>query len=552
MLRHISIKNFAIIEHLDLELDAGLTVLTGETGAGKSILIDALNLTLGGRASAEVVRHGASKSDITASFDITQQSHVKRWLSEHDYDAEEDVMLRRVINQDGRSRAYINGNPTQLQQLKTLSEMLIDIHGQHEHQSLIKADKQRTLLDRHGQHDTQSIANTYQQWRQTEDQYLALQTAASQRDTELDLLRFQTEELEQLALQLGEAETLEAEHQRLANAGDTITTSQQILDWLYEADEQGARSAHTMLSDSQRLLDNINDPALDEMRSSLSDVIALTQDVANDLRHYVDKLDIDPARLDEVEQRLGLMHDLARKHQIDADALPSKLTELQTRLTQLDNAEFELEQLAQQRIQLAQAYTDHATTLHTQRVDTAKQLSDAISNVMQTLGMPQGRFVINVEHQADIKTKHGSDTITFLVAANPGQPAKPLSKVASGGELARISLAIQVIAAAASDIPSMIFDEVDTGVGGGVAEMVGKTLRELGERCQALCVTHLPQVAAQGHHHLQVSKTVSAEQTTTSLEPLTNEQRVAEIARMLGGVDITEQTLAHAQEMLGR
>lgn len=547
MLRHIAIKNFAIIEQVELELDAGLTVLTGETGAGKSILIDALNLTLGDRASSDVVRHGCDKSDITATFDIHQHPDAQDWLQAHDFDADDEVMLRRVVNQDGRSRAYINGSPTQLTLLRQLGEMLIDIHGQHEHQSLIKPDKQRNLLDRHGQHP--SVATAYRHWHDIHQEWQTLQAASSNRDAELDLLRFQVDELEQLSLQEGEAEQLEIEHQRLANAGENIQRIHQTLALLYEAEPQ---SAHSLLADAARELSAIDDPALTDVHNGLADILTLTQDHADTLRHYADRLDLDPERLANAEQRLGLMHDLARKHQVDANDLPAKTTELQARLNQLDNAEFALDKLQQDCEAAASDYTQQASVLSKIRQQTASQLSDAISDVMQTLGMPQGRFEINVTHNAEKFSAHGSDQIEFLVAANPGQPPKPLGKVASGGELARISLAIQVITASASDIPSMIFDEVDTGVGGGVAEIVGQTLRQLGSQRQALCVTHLPQVAAQGHQHLKVAKSVTADSTATELQPLDSAARVEEIARMLGGVNITKQTLSHAKEMLGK
>lgn len=545
MLTHIAIQNFAIIEQVELELTHGLTVLTGETGAGKSILIDALNLTLGDRASADVVRHGAEKSDITATFDIRTHNAAKNWLNEQDFDVDDEVMLRRVINKEGRSRAYINGSPTQLGQLKKLGEMLIDIHGQHEHQSLVKTEKQRALLDRHGQHA--DISELYRHWREVEQQWQALSDAATNRDAELDLLTFQVQELEALGLQPGEAASLDIEHQRLANAGDTIEQIQLALQALYEAEEQ---SAHSLISDASRRVENCDDPDLNEINDGLQDSLALLQEHANGLRHYLDRLDIDPARLAEVEERLALMHALARKHQIAAETLPNKTDELRERLNQLSNAEFALEKLSTERQSALTAYTKAAEALSNTRQQTAQDLSRAITEVMQTLGMPQGEFSISVEYAANQPSAHGSDRIEFLVAANPGQPAKPLGKVASGGELARISLAIQVITASASDIPSMIFDEVDTGVGGGVAEIVGTTLRQLGEQRQALCVTHLPQVAAQGHHHLKVAKSVTEQQTSTELLPLTAQERIDEIARMLGGVKITEQTLAHAAEML--
>lgn len=550
MLRHIAIKNFAIIEQVELELDGKLTVLTGETGAGKSILIDALNLALGDRASAEAVRHGADKSDIVATFDISKNRLAQQWLAEHDYDGDEDVLLRRVITSEGRSRAYINGSPTQLGQLKTLGELLIDIHGQHEHQSLIKPEKQRHLLDRYGQHDTATIQSLYKDWHAAEKEYQTLHSASHKRDSELDLLRFQSQELEALNLMPNEAETIEKEHQKLANAGDTIEKVQAALTTLYDTEGDNPVSAHTLISDTLRNLNAINDSTLDDIRTTLNDALAQTQDAADELQHYLSRLDIDPSRLAELEQRMGVMHDLARKHNVNAQELPDLLNTMSAKLEQLDNADFELEKLDQLRQTKAAEYNQAAQTLHKKRLKTASKLAKKITAVMQEVGMPQGNFTVDVTFDETLLSKHGSDLINFLVAANPGQPAKPLGKVASGGELARISLAIQVITAAASDIPSMIFDEVDTGVGGGVAEMVGKTLRQLGESRQTLCVTHLPQVAAQGHNHLQVAKNVTKNSTSTQLVPLNAAQRVEEIARMLGGVDITEQTLAHAKEML--
>jgi DNA repair protein RecN (Recombination protein N) len=554
MLTHIRIRNFAIIDHLDVEFHNGLTALTGETGAGKSILLGALGLLLGDRADSDSVRAGSSKAEISAEFDIAELKHVQHWLQQKELDAESDCLIRRRLSSDGRSRAFINGSPVPLQDMRELGEMLVDIHGQHEHQSLMKAQMQRQLLDDYAQHrtDLKNLKELYQQWKKVSGEYRQLKNAASDRSDRIDLLRYQVQELDELALTPDEYKSLHEEHQRLANGDRLMETCQGALDALYDADDS---SIYAQLSQQAAKLEGISetDHALSPANTMLNDAMVQIEETASLLRDYLDQLDMDPQRFQEVEQRMGLVHDLSRKHRVDAEQLPGVHQQLAQELDNLDHADENLEQLEQQSKKLQQDYRALADKLSIARQKTAKKLNKDISAAMQTLGMAGGKFEINVNNDPQAGfTAHGMDNIEFTVSANPGQPCKPLAKVASGGELARISLAIQMITAQQGRIPTLIFDEVDSGVGGGIAEIVGRHLRTLGESRQVFCVTHLPQVASQAHHHLQVKKQTDNKQTLTQIQALDEKQRVEEISRMLGGVEITRQTRAHAEEMLSK
>jgi len=554
MLTHIQIRDFAIVERLELELDNGMTVLTGETGAGKSILIDALGLALGDRAESGTVRHGAARAEIGVTFNIDPNSEAATWLKMHELDEEGECHLRRTINSEGRSKGFINGRPTPMQQLKTLGEMLVDIHGQHAHQSLVKREVQRQLLDDYADNRKQleKVTNAARSWRALNDEHLTLNQAAADRESRLELLRYQAGELDALALTEAELPQLEKEHARLAHAGELIESCQRHLDRLRDNDETA------ILTQLGSLLHELEtqiavDPALGEVFELINSAQIQLQEGSDALRHYSDRLELDPQRLQQLDERLGTIHTLARKHRVEASELPQLALQLSSELTTLEQADSRLGQIGAEIEALYRSYLKAATQLSKRRSKTAKQLSKGVSEAMAELGMEGGVFEIVLQPLAKGSvSEHGAEQIEFQVSANPGQPPKPLGKVASGGELSRISLAIQVILADSTRIQTLIFDEVDTGIGGGVAETVGRKLRSLGEQRQVLCVTHLPQVASQGHHHLQVSKQSDGQQTTTAIQPLEAQARVDEVARMLGGLEITNQTLAHAEEMIGQ
>lgn len=553
MLTHIFIRNFAIIDKLDLDLEKGMTTLTGETGAGKSILLDAIGLILGDRADSNNVKHGADKSDISASFDLKDLPQVTEWLNENDLEVDDECIIRRVINADGRSKAYINGSSATLQQIRTLGEMLIDIHGQHEHQSLMRRDIQRQLLDDYADHKKllDDTRKAYQTWFDTENQLRELEEKASDRNERLTLLKYQVDELEQLEPQENEYDALVNQHSQLANVDQHISSCAALSDTLYDSENSLYNAISQQINSITAL--NADHPDLNSMLEMMGDAQTQLSEAASLAKHYLDKLESDPEKLHEIDQRLNLIHEQARKHHVEPDQLFSVYNDLNNELAQLLNADESLETLNAKRDQYKQAYLKLAKTLSSKRQKAAKTLSEKISAAMQTLNMEGGVFDISITKSEPLKcSAEGYDSIDFMVSANPGQPAKLLSKVASGGELARISLAIQMITAHNGRIPSLIFDEVDSGVGGATAEIVGKHLRAIGNECQVLCVTHLPQVAAQAHHHLQVNKTTTKSSTQTSVTVLQDEQRQNEIARMLGGVDITQQTLDHAQEMIDR
>lgn len=554
MLRHLHIRQFAIVDELEIEFEPGMTVLTGETGAGKSILIDAIGLLLGDRADSESVRDGAKRAEITAEFDLADATQASAWLTERELTDEDEpgqCLIRRSIGADGRGRATINGSAVTVRDLKELGESLLDIHGQHAHQSLLKGTEQRDLLDDYGGHLELrgQLAGVCQDHRLAEERLASL-TGAEDHSQRMDFLRYQIAELE--ALKLGEDELieLEAEHRRLANSGRLLEDGQRALALLYG--EEGG-SSYDLISQAATLLGNLGelDEALNEIAQSADSARIQIQEAAGSLRNHLEAMDLDPARLDWVNNRLTAIHDLARKHHVPPEELPAHLLALREELNGLENAGEEIGKLESRLTELREQYGELASKLHKARNKTAKDLASRIQGIVRELGMPQAVFEIAVESLND-EALHtsGADRIEFRICANPGQTARPLSKVASGGELSRISLAIQVIAANSTQVPSLIFDEVDTGIGGGVAEIVGRQLKTLGATRQTLCVTHLPQVAAQASQQLFVSKEVVDGQTRTAIRTLENTERVEELARMLGGVEITEQTRAHAQEML--
>lgn len=555
MLTHIHIRDFVLVDELELELDGGMTALTGETGAGKSILVDALGLLLGDRAEASWVRHGSERAEISASFRLDGLEQARAWLTEQELDSgEEECQLRRVISREGRSRAFINASPVPLQSLRELGDRLVDIHGQHEHQSLVRQEVQRALLDGFGAHAEAlaAVAAAHGRWRALQEELEGLRAITAERDSRLEFVRFQVGEMEGLQLRTGELGELGEEHARLANAGQLLESCASSLHRLYDADES---SAHDQISLALREVEELAglDASLQPVRELLTEARIQVQEAADTLRRYTDRVEQDPQRLQDVELRLGTLHDLARKHRVEPDALPALFERLAQELATLEQADQRLDQLESQVRESAGQYREAAARLHKARAKAAREFGTKVSAAMQDLGMPGGVFTVEVTAREDGRfTAQGSDRIEFRVSANPGQPPMALGKVASGGELSRISLAIQVIATDSAAIPTLIFDEVDTGIGGGVAETVGRLLRALGEQRQVLCVTHLPQVAAQAHQHLQVSKLAGTNSTRTSIRGLGKTERVDEIARMLGGIEITESTLRHAGEMLER
>ncbi|WP_297527828.1 DNA repair protein RecN [Thiohalobacter sp.] len=553
MLGHIHLRDFVLVDDLELELGTGMTALTGETGAGKSILVDALGLALGDRADSGVVRHGAERAEISVGFSLDGKPGIQAWLEAQDLADEGECLVRRVIPRDGRARAYINGRPVTLAQLRELGERLVDIHGQHEHQSLLRREVQRALLDRHGGHAerVQAVADTWRELRDCRARLEALRAAARDRAGRLELLRFHVEELRALGAEVGELARLQEEHRRLANRGRLQEATRAALHHIYE----GEPSAHGLLGQALRPLEEAArlDPALGEIAELVNGALIQAREAADMLAHHADAEDEDPERLAWLDARIASLQQQARKHHVDADALPEVLAGYETELDQLDHADAHLERLEAELAELDARYREQAAALTRARRKAAGALGKAVTEAMQGLGMEGGRFEIAVTPaESPEPTRHGPDQIEFRVSANPGQPFAPLSRVASGGELSRISLAIQVIAADAGTTPVLVFDEVDTGIGGGVAEVVGRRLRELGERVQVLCVTHLPQVAVQAHHQIQVSKLSGKDQTRTRIRTLSGEERVEEVARMLGGVEVTESTLNHAREMLER
>ncbi|MFK3725760.1 DNA repair protein RecN [Pseudomonas monteilii] len=552
MLVHLSIHNYAIVEHLDLELARGMSVITGETGAGKSIMLDALGLALGDRADCGVVRPGADKADILATFDLVDIPEAHAWLVERDLEQDGPCILRRVITAEGRSRGYINGTPCPLGDLKALGELLIDIHSQHEHQSLLKTDTHRRLLDEYAGASelARQVQLAAQRWRQTRQELERLSNSSDEQRARHQLLSYQLEELENLNLGENELELLEQEHKNLTNAEALFGVCRQVIDQCSESDSGNVLS---VLSACLSRLGNTGDgpKALGEAANLIASAQIQIEEAVGELNRFLDHFDADPMRLQALEERLDALYTLARKHRVQ----PSELPELQQRLIDelegLNASDESVERLGEELAAYAKHYQLKAAELSGLRHQAAGQLANAVEQEIQRLGMPGGRFHIALTPlNGDDLSPHGLESVELLVSANPGQPLKGLAKVASGGELSRISLAIQVITAQTSRIPTLVFDEVDVGIGGPTAEIVGQLLRRLGDRGQVLTVTHLPQVAAQGHHHLFVHKVRHSDTTHTAVASLGKRERVEEVARMLGGIDLTKESLAHARKMV--
>ena len=548
MLRTLSIRDFVIVESIELEFSAGFTVFTGETGAGKSILIDALTLALGGRGDASVVREGAAKADITADFAVSAQA--RDWLAANEFAVEEGgALLRRVIDNAGRSKAYINGIAATAAQLRELGDMLVDIHGQHAHQSLMKTEAQRDLLDSQAgaEGEARAVAAAYKAWRALAKQLEEFETNAANVLYERERLEWQVNELEKLAVKPGEWLEVGNEQSRLSHAASLMEGAQEALAVISEAEDHPILSQLSSLNQKLGKLADI-DAGLQPIVDLIEPARIQLQEAVYALNDYLDRVDLDPARLRTVEARMDAIHSAARKFRVPEEQLPEEHTRLATRLSQLADAT-DLEGLRKQEEKLKTAYTAEAHKLSATRARAAAALGDAVTRAMQELNMTGGRFEVAL-HSCE-PAAYGVEQVEFLVAGHAGVAARSLAKVASGGELARISLAISVITSNATTVPTLIFDEVDSGIGGGVAEVVGRLLRRLGQERQVLCVTHLPQVASQAGQHFQVAKgTLDNGKTASRIDVLDAKSRVEEIARMLGGLEITATTRKHARELL--
>ncbi len=551
MLAQLTISNFAIVRELEIDFNGGMTAITGETGAGKSIAIDALGLCLGGRAEGDMVRAGASRADLCARFALKDTPAALRWLEENQLEDGRECLLRRVISSDGRSRGFINGTAVPLSQLRELGQLLIQIHGQHAHQLLVKPEHQKTLLDGYAGETalTRQMAEHYRLWHQSCRDLAQHQQQSQERAARAELLQYQLKELIEFNPQPGEYEQIDEEYKRLANSGQLLSTSQHALALL--ADGEDANLISQLYTAKQLTTELVGmDNKLASVLDMLEEASIQLSEASDELRHYCDRLDLDPNRLYELEQRLSRQIALARKHHISPEALPDFYQSLLDEQQQLDDQSDSLETLKHAVSRHHELALETARQLHTLRLNSAQELAGLITDSMHALSMPHGIFTIDVSFEEQHLTADGADRIEFRVTTNPGQPLQPIAKVASGGELSRIALAIQVITARKMETPALIFDEVDVGISGPTAAVVGRLLRQLGESTQVMCVTHLPQVAGCGHHHFFVSKETDGEMTETHMQPLDKRARLQELARLLGGSEVTRNTLANAKELL--
>ncbi|TDT57171.1 DNA replication and repair protein RecN [Enterobacter sp. AG5470] len=551
MLAQLTISNFAIVRELEIDFHSGMTAITGETGAGKSIAIDALGLCLGGRADADMVRAGAPRADLCARFALKDTPAAQRWLEENQLEDGRECLLRRVISSDGRSRGFINGTAVPLSQLRELGQLLIQIHGQHAHQLLIKPEHQKTLLDGYaGEYAlTLQMSENYRAWHQSCRELAQHQQQSQERAARAELLHYQLKELNEFNPQPGEFEQIDEEYKRLANSGQLLSTSQHALNVLADGEDVNLQS---QLYAARQLLTELAgmDTRLSGVLDMLEEAAIQISEASDELRHYCDRLDLDPNRLYELEQRIARQITLARKHHISPEELPQLHQSLINEQQLLDDQADSQETLTLAVSQHHQLALESARLLHDQRVKYAQELSQLITDSMHALSMPHGVFDIDVAFDDRSLTAEGADRIEFRVTTNPGQPLQSIAKVASGGELSRIALAIQVITARKMETPALIFDEVDVGISGPTAAVVGKLLRQLGESTQVMCVTHLPQVAGCGHHHFYVSKETDGAMTETHMQLLDKRARLQELARLLGGSEVTRNALANAKELL--
>lgn len=551
MLRRLHIRNFAIIDQLEIEFDRGLSILSGETGAGKSILIDALGLVLGDRADKAFVSESAKQAEITAEFEAVDRRAVTAWLDDQAIEAGDEIIVRRVIGRDGRSRALVNGVSVAIQNLRALGEALIEIHGQHAHQLLTRPTTQREIVDRFGvaNKSLQKVSDCFATWQVAEKTYTDLKTAAADRDNRLEYLRFQLDEFERHAESLTDFQALQSERDRLRHADRLQAAADAAAAAVYDDETANAQSLVASATSALAGLSEYADEVAD-IEQLLSEAEASLQEAGFSLQRFAEGLSSDPTRQLKLDDTLAAITELARKHRCEVPELSGLAEKFSEEANQLDALDVELEALAETRNKALKSYQKAARALSRERQAAAAQLEPEVTAAMQELGMVGGRLAIEIKSDEQHFAANGMDSILFLVSANAGREPQPLGKVASGGELSRISLAVQVITADVTSTPTMVFDEVDAGIGGGVAEIVGARLREIGTDRQVLCVTHLPQVASQGHQHFQISKISDGKSTHTQIRELSMKARIDEIARMLGGVDITAKSRAHAKEML--
>jgi DNA repair protein RecN (Recombination protein N) len=552
MLTHLSIRNFAVVKTLDVDFSQGMTAITGETGAGKSISVDALGLCLGDRADSGMVRTGADKAEVSAGFNVKALPGAIKWLEEHELSDDDEVLIRRVISSEGRSKAFVNGTPVPLQQLKNLGQFLLSIHGQHAHQQILKSDNQRHLLDQYAEHDTLlvKVADYYQTLRSQQQHYQSLLEGQQQREDRSQLLSYQIRELDEYALAEGEFVSLEIEHKKLSHSQTLLEQSQISFHQLYEAEDFNALSA--VQSSLDRLTElQEHDPSLAPIVTMLTEACIQIDEAANELRAYTEQLEIDPMRMQNVEARYSQALDLSRKHNVKPETLYGFHQQLSTEFNELVKDDSLLEELKTQLCELEQQYHQAANKLSLSRQKAAKSFAKQVEQHIHQMNMAEAVFKINVEHQVQgTPNKLGLDTVQFLVSTNKGQALDNLEKVVSGGELSRIGLAIQVISSSNNDIASMIFDEVDSGISGSTASVVGQLLRKLGESVQVICVTHLPQVAARAHNQMFVTKFSDKKTTETHMISLQESERIEELARLLAGDTLTESAIANARELL--
>lgn len=557
MLTALTIRNYTLVEHLEIDFSSGMTAITGETGAGKSLMVDALGLALGDRADSDRIRQGVDKAEIAALFDIARLPAAQRWLTDNDFDTADEALLRRQFSREGRSRGNINGQPATMQQLQALGDLLIDIHGQHAHQSLLRREHHRLLLDEFAGAAAQAeaMANSYREWADAAQKLTRLESQGESIAARVELLTFQLEEFQRLDLQPGEVESLEKELQVLSHAEDILRDSQQLLN-LCREDEQFSLSA--ALSQALQLLHALpqKPPLLQEAEELLENARIQVEEATHSLDRHLDSFELDPARLEVVNQRLSATFDLARKHRCPPGQLLEVWQSLSAELADISGDDQDVDALRGRIAKLEQECLALGEKLTAKRRKAASRLEKRVNAQLAELAMSNARLSVALTPATKGFTRHGREDVELLITTVPGSPPRPLARVASGGELSRISLAIEVVTAEHSTIPTLVFDEVDVGIGGATAEIIGRLLRRLGERGQVVCVTHLPQVAAQAHQHYRANKSNraakqgDARQLVSNLDYLDSDERIEEIARMLGGVKITDQTLAHAREML--
>jgi len=550
MLRQIIISNFAIIKNLDLDLTSGMTVVTGETGAGKSIVIDALDIALGCRADPQLIRHDAERCEINLVFDITNIPQAQKWLNQQELSSASECIIRRQLLRGGRSKSFINGTPVTLQQLRQLALYLVHIHSQHQHHALMQKDNQREILDRLIDQRTllADVKQAYLQWqqaKQTLEEFLSLKID----DANRALLEYQVEELNEIAPQEDEWQQLTKQQQQLAHSETLQADLQYCLAVLNDDSQPGL--CHQLNSIEQRLVEvQKHFPECTNTLDLIRSANIQLSEAYDEILNLHQAIEANPEALTQIDQRVTLLHSAARKHHVSPENLVFHHQHLQAKLDKYAGCEQQEIDLEQQVSKQWQIYKQLATQLHQARATTAAKISKQITKSIQSLSLPKAQFSIQVDFKETAASQSGMDQVEFLININPGAAMMSMAKVASGGELSRISLAIQVITAQQDDTPTLVFDEVDVGISGATAEIVGKLLRQLGHKSQVLCITHLPQVAAQGQQHIKIFKKNTAKQTISELTTLNREQRIEEIARMVGGIKITQQTLAHAEELL--